>query len=116
MKRIPQKFIEISRKLRKNETPWEIKLWNYLRDRRLNGCKFKRQVRLGKYIADFYCAEKRLVVELDGGQHSEIAIHEHDQEKENYLKSEGLTILRFWNNEVDSNFEGVLETIRKSLL
>ena len=117
MQIVPKQFIKISRLLRRSETPWESKLWMHLRDRRFLGSRFKRQVRLGNYVVDFYCAEKRLVIELDGGQHNVDEIGKKDKQKENYLKNvEALTVLRFWNNELDNNLEGVLETIRRAVM
>ena len=109
-------FTNLSRRLRKQETPWEIKLWSRLRGGKFYGFKFKRQIVIGNYIYDFGCFEKRLLVELDGGQHSESSIHEKDTAKEEFAKAEGYTLLRFWNNDVSNNFEGALETIRKNLL
>lgn len=80
------------------------------------GLKFKRQVRLGNYIVDFYCPEKKLIVELDGGQHNETKSEIQDREREDYLKNiEGCKVLRFWNNELDQNFEGVMEIIRRAV-
>ncbi|MBI4050385.1 MAG: endonuclease domain-containing protein [Candidatus Doudnabacteria bacterium] len=114
MQIVPKNLIKISWNLRQNQTPWEYKLWQHLRDRRLLGLRFKRQARLGDYIVDFYCPEKKLVIELDGGQHSESEIEKKDMEKENYLVNvEGCRVLRFWNNEIDTNLEGVLEKLRE---
>ena len=104
----------ISEVLRKQLTPWEAKLWYYLRGRRFYGLKFKRQVPMGDYVIDFCCQEKRIVIELDGGQHSESQVSEKDRSKQAFLESQGYKVLRFWNNEIDSNIEGVLETIRKA--
>ena len=115
MKKVPPKFVEFSRKLRREQTPWESKIWQYLRNRNYFGAKFKRQVRFGNHIVDFCCAEKKLVVELDGGQHGMTANQRQDANKEKYLQSEGLRILRFWNNDIDHNLEGVLDTIRDYL-
>ncbi len=80
------------------------------------GFKFKRQVPIGKYIADFCCHEKRLIIELDGGQHTEIGQINQDKEKESYLRKEKFKVLRFQNIDIDKNLEGVLETIRHSLI
>ncbi len=104
--------IGLSKRLRKTSTPWERKLWYYLRGGRFSGLKFKRQVPIGNYIVDFCCHEKRLVIELDGGGHSEQQQHVHDLEKDNYLEQEGYQILRFWNIDVDKNIEGILHTIK----
>lgn len=116
MQTIPKHLIQISRTLRKNQTPWEAKLWYYLRANRMQGIQFKRQVRLGSFIVDFYCASKKLVIELDGAQHDEVENRARDQEKEFYLKNQRLQVLRFWNNDIDQNLEGVLENIREALL
>ena len=88
-------------------------MWAYLKNGRLKSLKFKRQVVIGKYIADFSCFEKKLVIELDGGEHSEKNVHKIDVEKDKFLKSRGYIVLRFWNNEVQENVEGVLERIRQ---
>ena len=82
-------------------------LWFRLRDRRLNGLKFKRQVPIDKYIVDFCCAEARLIVELDGGQHAT----RDETNRMAILESMGYLVLRFWNNEVLQNTEGALEEI-----
>lgn len=70
---------------------------------------------MGKYVIDFCCQEKKLVIELDGGQHNIEENHSTDLEREKYLKGKGYKILRFWNNEIDNNIEGILEVIRKSV-
>ena len=70
---------------------------------------------MGSFIVDFCCQEKKLVIELDGGQHSELEITAKDKEKQSFLENSGYKVLRFWNNDVDSNIEGVLETIRKEV-
>src|SRR5262249_8806156 len=108
---LPQKFVERSRQLRKCQTPHEQTLWRLLRDRRLEGYKFRRQYVIGAFITDFCCIEKKLVIELDGGGHAEEVQKSKDENKEFYLKEQGYTILRFWNNEVIRNKEAVLETI-----
>jgi len=114
MVHVTNNFINLSKTLRKEQTPWEAKLWYLLRGNRLNGLKFKRQVPIGKFIADFCCDEKALIIELDGGQHNETRALEADIERSEFLKSEGYTVLRFWNNELDSNIDGVLEAIRRA--
>ena len=114
MKTIPPNLISLSRILRQKQTPWEAKLWKYLRANGL-GVKFKRQVRLGNYFVDFYCASRRLIIELDGGHHSESIISLHDSSRQQYLEKEGYKVLRFWNNELDQNLAGVLEVIRSEI-
>ena len=93
--------------LRRNMTDVEKALWAELRSRRLGGLKFKRQWTIGRYVADFCCLERRLIVEADGGQHSE----ERDAARTAFLQSEGYRVLRFWNNEVIENMDGVLQRI-----
>lgn len=95
--------------LRQQMTDVEKRLWLHLRDRRLQGKKFRRQVPLGPYIADFVNFEQRLIVELDGGQHADQI--DYDERRDAWLAREGFRVLRFWNNEVMTNLEGVLETI-----
>jgi very-short-patch-repair endonuclease len=97
-----------ARKLRVEETEEEYFLWSDLRGRRLNGYKFARQIPLGPYIADFLCRDTRLVVELDGGQHSE---NSYDGERTAWLNNQGYSVIRFWNNEVRFERTAVLETI-----
>jgi very-short-patch-repair endonuclease len=101
------------KKLRQSQTDAEKVLWYYLRNRALDGFKFRRQHRLRNYIVDFVCLEKKLVIELDGGQHA--AQEKYDGMREEILKAEGFRICRFWNNEIFENLEGVLETILKEL-
>ncbi len=97
-----------SRTMRKNPTGAEEILWRILRDRRFANFKFRRQVPLGSYIADFVCYKARLIVELDGSQHAE---NLHDVARDNWLKGQGFEILRIWNNELANNRDSVLETI-----
>jgi very-short-patch-repair endonuclease len=97
------------KELRKSLIPQELKLWLYLKNKNL-GVKFRRQQGIGPYIADFYCKEKNLVVELDGSRHK--TEKEYDKERDNYMESLGIKVLRFWNNEVDKNIEGVLMKIQ----
>jgi very-short-patch-repair endonuclease len=94
-------------------TPQERLLWGQLRDRRLAGAKFRKQMWLAGYIADFACAEARLVVEADGSQHTDRA--EYDAERERAFASLGWRTLRFWNNEIIENLEGVLTVIANAL-
>jgi very-short-patch-repair endonuclease len=105
-----KELISFSRTLRKRQTDAENLLWRHLRGKQLEGLKFRRQHPIGKYIADFVCLEKQLVLEIDGGQHS--LEKDKDNERDDWLMSEGYRILRFWNNEVLENLQGVLETIR----
>jgi very-short-patch-repair endonuclease len=103
-----------ARQLRKNSTDAEKLIWNNLRNRSLEGVKFRRQQSFGPYIVDFIAAEKKLVIELDGGQHAANKVL--DKDRDQYIESEGYRVLRFWNNEVLQNTEGVLERIRQEIL
>jgi len=98
-----------ARSLRREMTEQERKLWfRYLRDFQK---KFKRQVTLGYYIADFYCAEKKIAVELDGSQHYFPEGEDYDERRDEYIKKMGITILRYSNNDIDNNFEVVCRDI-----
>ncbi len=101
--------------MRSDMTKEEVKLWNLLRAKRFQGLKFRRQALIGNYIADFVCTEKRLIIELDGGQHNEPQNIEDDRLRTEYLESKGYKVLRFWNNEVWDNIEGVCEEIKKHI-
>ncbi|MFA6215515.1 MAG: endonuclease domain-containing protein [Patescibacteria group bacterium] len=101
----------ITKILRKNQTPHEQKLWRNLRGRRLGSLKFRRQFKIGKYVADFCCLKKKLVIELDGGHHADDSQVVKDEKKQQYIESQGYKVLRFWNNEVDDNIDGILERI-----
>ena len=96
------------RQLRQTLTDAERRMWSALRDRRLSKYKFRRQHPLGDFIVDFACTEYQLVIEIDGGQHSENAA---DTTRTAWLHSQGWKVLRFWNNDVLSNTNGVVETI-----
>jgi very-short-patch-repair endonuclease len=85
-----------ARRLRREQTDAERRLWSRLRNRQLDGFKFRRQVPIGRYVADFVCTEVRLIVELDGGQHVDRQIY--DAERTAALESDGFTVKRFWNN------------------
>ncbi len=103
----------IARALRRDLTDAERLLWRHLRNRGLYGHKFRRQHPVGRYVVDFVCIEEGVVVELDGGQHSKQVIE--DEERTLYLESKGFQVLRFWNNDVLTNAEGVLKTIASAL-
>ncbi|MEI7752126.1 MAG: endonuclease domain-containing protein [Candidatus Omnitrophota bacterium] len=105
--------VELARKLRQNQTDVKKKLWFLLRDRRLLGFKFRRQQPIGKYVADFCCFEQKLIVEVDGGQHSIAA--NRDEERTSALKRNGFRVLRFWNHEIQQNIEGVLAAVDAAL-
>ena len=96
-----------ARKLRRQSTDAEQRLWYHLRNRQLGGFKFRRQVTIGSFIADFACVEVRLIIEADGGQHHELA----DAQRTACLEELGWRILRYWNHDILQQTEGVLETI-----
>jgi very-short-patch-repair endonuclease len=102
-----------ARQLRARQTEAERKLWFLLRDRRLNGAKFRRQVPIGKYIADFVCQEAKLVVELAGGQHTDQIAY--DTARTEWLAGVGYRVPRIWNNDLTENEEGVLTAILNEL-
>lgn len=106
--------LERAKILRKNMTEAETVLWYRLRAHRLQGFKFKRQKPLGPFIVDFVCMEYKVVIEVDGGQHQDHA--GYDQARDKWLRQQGFEVLRFWNNEVMGNLEGVLEVIHSVLL
>ncbi len=110
---MPDNMINRARQLRRAMTDAERLLWRRLRDRQMNSCKFRRQVPLGRYVVDFVCFEKGLVVELDGGQHAEQ--EEYDAARTAWLESQGFKVLRFWNHEVMLNVEAVEEVIYREL-
>ena len=101
-----------AKKLRRRMTDAEQHLWWKLRANQLNGAKFRRQHPLGAYIADFVCFEARLIVEVDGGQHAESRT---DRVRDEWFRSQGYRVLRFWNNEVLSQTRAVLERIAEYL-
>ncbi|MFJ2976662.1 endonuclease domain-containing protein [Kluyvera sp. NPDC087067] len=104
---------DFARRLRRELTPQERRLWYQLRDRRFARFKFRRQHPVGPYILDFACCTARLAVELDGGQHDERA--RYDARRTTWLGLQGWRVLRFWNNELMENEEAVLEKILEAL-
>jgi very-short-patch-repair endonuclease len=100
--------------LRKRPTNAEQLLWKQLRLKQIEGFKFRRQQPIDNYIVDFVCFEKRIVIEVDGGQHAKQS--ENDIGRDTYLRQQGFHVLRFWNNEVLQNINGVLEVIRERCL
>jgi len=106
-----QRLTATARRLRRDATDAEKRLWRQLANRQLGGWKFRRQVPIDRYVADFLCAEARLIVELDGGQHREAV----DAQRTEYLTGQGFRLIRFWNNDVLENSEGVLDTILSAL-
>ena len=101
-----------ARRLRRNLTDAERKLWQLIRSRQLGGAKFRRQQPIGPFVADFVCHEARLIVEADGGQHAD---SHHDARRTEFLKRAGYRLLRFWNHDILGNPEGVLQAIAEAL-
>ena len=102
-----------ARELRRSLTRVERRLWTHLRAKRFHGWHIRRQVPIGRYVADFVCEKARVIVEVDGGQHSESVAS--DAQRTQWLESQGYRVLRYWNNEVLQNLEGVLETLLAAL-
>jgi very-short-patch-repair endonuclease len=102
--------VPLARKLRLTPTDAEIRLWSRLRRRQLDGFRFRRQHPLGPYVVDFFCAATKLVIEVDGGQHAE-----ESAVRARWIEAQGYHVIRFWNNDVLSNTDGVLRTILAAL-
>ena len=105
--------LELSRKLRRNQTPQEQKLWNILRNNNFHNLKFKRQYPIGNFIVDFICIEKRIIIEIDGGQHNEPKNIINDNIRTQYFESRKFKVIRFWNNDIDNNFDGVYKALEE---
>jgi very-short-patch-repair endonuclease len=103
----------IAQELRKNSPDTEKYLWKYLRGKQLEGFKFRRQHLIGRYIVDFVDLEKKVIIEVDGGQHLK---KKKDKLRDKWLEEQGYQVLRFWDNEVLKNIESVLEAIREKIL
>ena len=101
--------------LRKNATDAERKLWSILRSKRMADLKFFRQCSVGPYTLDFYCPERRLAIEVDGGQHADVHGQQHDVHRDRYLKELNIRVIRFWNNDVLRNIEGVGQKIKEEV-
>lgn len=101
---------EKAQELRKKSTDAERLLWRHLRAKQLEGLKFRRQEPIGNLIVDFVCFDRSLIVEVDGGQH--VREKAKDDERTRWLEEQGFKVLRFWNNDVMKNIEGVLKVIR----
>jgi very-short-patch-repair endonuclease len=109
------KPLNLARALRIRQTDAEDKVWAYLRARRFEGLKFRRQVALGNFIVDFINFENKLIIEIDGGQHNEPSETEKDLNRTQWLESRGYKVIRFWNSDVIDNIDGVLVTIQKAV-
>jgi len=105
---------ERRRELRQNSTKTEGILWWYLRDKKL-GVKFKRQHSIGGYILDFYCSDKKLIIELDGGIHNTKEAKEYDEVRDKYFRELGYKTVRFLNSEVEKDIEKVLDKIKQDI-
>ena len=106
-------LLPLAKRMRREPTKAEAKLWSMLRGQRLGGLKFKRQEQLGDYIVDFVCFSARLIVEADGSQHAEST---GDAVHDGWLEAEGFRVLRFWNNDILGNPEGVARVILDAAL
>jgi very-short-patch-repair endonuclease len=109
MKNLPK--VITARLLKRGQTNAENRLWAELRKLRSNGLRFRRQHPIGEYIVDFICLEKKLIIEVDGGQHNIDSTIIKDKSRTEWLKSEGYRVLRLWNNDVLTNIEGVITRI-----
>jgi len=113
--RLPEHILNLCRTMRRTSTDAETRFWRCLRGRQLSGAKFRRQHPIGPYILDLYCHDAELAVEVDGGGHAEETQKERDVERTEYLEAHRIRVLRFWNNQVLANTEGVLEVIANAL-
>ncbi len=109
------KNFNLAKILRKQQTPQEKTIWNLVRNRKIQNIKFKRQYPIGNYIVDFAAPDIKLIIELDGGQHNETQNKKYDEERTIFLSSLGFTVIRFWNNEINENIEGVYDKIYKTI-
>ena len=111
-----QEQVDFAHQLRRKQTRAEAFLWARLKSKQLNGVKFRRQQPIGPYIVDFVSFEKKLILEIDGGQHNEEgAGRKKDEDRTKWLQESGYQVLRFWNNEVLMNTEAVLQKIMMAL-
>ena len=108
-----KKNLDKARDLRKNMTPQERKMWNILRNHQFYGFEIRRQYPISDYIVDFICRSKKIIIEIDGGQHNEDDNKNYDLERTKFLESLGYKVIRFWNNDIDSNIEGVYKEMQK---
>ena len=104
-------LLKNAKNLRKDQTEAEKMLWKNLRAKQIKGYKFRRQHPMGSFIADFICLEKKLVLELDGGEHA--LRKEKDKKRDHWFYDEGFEVLRIWNSDIFHNLDGVMETIEK---
>ncbi len=102
-----------ARELRSNMTKQELKVWSLIRDRKFYGYRFLRQYPIGNYIVDFICRSKKIIIEIDGGQHNEPENIEYDKCRTEYLEWKGYKVIRFWNNDIDKNLLGVYRILQE---
>ena len=114
-KRSTPKIMHRAGELRKDPTPAERKLWSRLRNRQLNGVKFRNQHAIGNYVPDFCAVKEKLIIELDGGQHAEEDAVQYDNERTKYFESLGYRVIRFWNNQIMKDMNGVILAIMYAL-
>jgi len=108
-------YLDLKRRLRSDMTGPETRLWSRLRDRQLQGLKFRRQHGIGPYIVDFYCPEQSLVIEVDGNNHAGADQMLNDQLRDKYLQSLGLRVIRYFNDDIVKNLDGVLEDLSEKV-
>jgi very-short-patch-repair endonuclease len=111
----PGYVVDIATRLRNSQTRTEEVLWEFLRKKKLEGYKIRRQHPIGRYVADFYCAKAKLVIEIDGKIHERTDIQEYDKIRQTEIENRGIKVLRIKNEEVLNNLEIVLESIEKAL-
>jgi len=113
--KIDRNMTSHARALRRESTPAEVVLWARLKGRQLGGYKFRRQQPIGRFVADFLCVERKVVIELDGGQHNEDSQLTRDDERTRNIEAMGYRVLRFWNIDVSKNIDGVMTRISEAL-
>ncbi|MDO8636801.1 MAG: endonuclease domain-containing protein [Dehalococcoidia bacterium] len=106
---------KLARSLRRNQSDAERNLWSTLRNSQIDGVKFRRQQPIGNYIVDFISFDKKLIIEVDGGHHNEEPVKILDEQRTKYLESRGFRVIRFWNDDVLTNMDGVFLMIKEVL-
>lgn len=101
----------LRRKLRNNLTPPEVVLWAHIKNTQLSGLRFRRQYGIGRYVVDFYCPKKRLVIEIDGSYHTRPEVREYDRIRQRFIESFNICVLRFSSGDIFDNIDGVLKRI-----
>ena len=109
----PPAILVRARELRRSMTPQEAKLWQHLRRKQLGGLKFRRQHPMYRFILDFFCPQRKLVIEIDGDSHAESAQQAYDRARTEWLEARGLGVIRFTNRQIETNLEGVLLEIAR---